>query len=110
MKSSRRHKSFSLREDAVKQGRAMVRVISLATREPATIGVCPACFNLKKRREVLLARLLKMGYEVVHPSDRLDGIYRPGRGHAPGCRSGCLGGDDWEEFARALGRSKKRPG
>jgi hypothetical protein len=107
MKFSRSREPFSLREYAVKQGRAMVRVRSLATRDPATIGVCPACFNLKKRREVLLARLTKMGYEVVHPYDRLDGVYRPGRSHAPGCRYGRLGGDDWDEFAQALKRSKR---
>ncbi len=97
----------TLREFAVKQGRTMVRVRSLATREPATIGVCPACFNLKERREVLLVSLRRMGYEVVHPHDRLDGVYRPGRVHAPGCRHSRLG-DAWGDFARAVKRVKRK--
>ncbi len=98
--------ALSLRQNAVNEGRAMVRVRSLATREPATVGVCPACFNLKKRRAVLLLRLAKMGYEPAHPYDRIDGLYRPGRRHAPGCRYGSLA-DDWDEFAAAVRKAKK---
>jgi hypothetical protein len=93
---------------AVGQGRAMVRVRSLATREPATVGVCPACFNLKQRREALLIQLAKLGYEVAHPHDRRDGVYRPGRSHAPGCRYSRLGADSWREFAAAVKRMKKK--
>jgi hypothetical protein len=110
MAMSRKAPEMSLRQYAVRQGRAMVRVRSLETREPATIGVCPACFNLKKRREVLLLQLAKMGYEVVHPYDRLDGLYRPGRRHAPGCRYGHLATDSWREFASAVKRAKKHFG
>jgi hypothetical protein len=92
---------------AVGQGRALVRVRSLTTRDPAAIGVCPACFNLKPRREVLLIQLTKLGYEAAHPHDRLDGAYRPGRSHAPGCRYGRLGSGSGEEFAAAVKRVKK---
>jgi hypothetical protein len=98
----------TLREFAVKQGRAMVRVRSLSTRDPATIGVCPACFNLKARRLVLLRQLEKLGYEVVHRYDRIDGIYRPGREHAPGCRYRCLEVDDWHRFASVMKEVKQK--
>lgn len=97
----------TLREFAVKEGRAMVRVRNLETRDPATIGVCPACFNLKVRREALLIQLEKMGYEVVHPFDRLDGVYRPGRAHAPGCRYARLSPDAWTEFESVLKKATK---
>ena len=98
----------TLRQYAVEQGRCMVRVRSLKTHELATIGVCPACFNNKQRRQALLIKLEKMGYEVVHGEDRLDGFYRPGRQHAPGCRYGHPSTDAWDEFARIMKTRKKK--
>jgi hypothetical protein len=100
----------TLRAFAVADGRAMVRVRSLETRAPATIGVCPACFNLHSRRDVLLMTLAKHGYEVVHRSDRLDGEYRPGKKHAPGCRWTHLPTDPWKALAKALKRNREREG
>jgi len=95
-----------LRQLAVTQGRAMIRVRHRETRDPATIGVCPACFNLHTRREALLRQLEKMGYEVAYREDRLDGAYREGRQHAPGCRYGHLASDPWDRFRTALKRRK----
>ncbi|MBN2536437.1 MAG: hypothetical protein JXB88_26370 [Spirochaetales bacterium] len=66
----------------------MVRVRYTDTHDLATIGVCPACWNMKERREVLLIKLKKMKLEVVHKDDTVTGIYRFGRKHAPGCPYG----------------------
>lgn len=80
----------------------MVRVRRLATRELATVGVCPACWNIPERRRMLLARLTKMGLEVVHRDDRAEGAYRPGKPHAPGCPYSRLASDPWQRLAKAL--------
>jgi hypothetical protein len=74
-----------LRKQAIDEGRAMVHVRSLKSGEPATIGVCPACWNIKKRRKVLLAKLKSMGYAVQHKADLLNGAYSSGKSHAPRC-------------------------
>jgi len=87
---------------AVAEGRAMVRVRRTGTRDLATIGVCPACWNIPERRAVLLVQLAKMGLEVAHRDDRAEGTYRPGKPHAPGCRHARLPGDPWERFSRAV--------
>jgi hypothetical protein len=96
------------RKIAVQEGRAMVRVRRLEDRELATVGVCPACWNICERREVLLARLAKMNLEVVHRDDLLEGRYRPGRAHAPGCPYSRLSPDPWKRFASALDRHEHR--
>ena len=44
----------------------MVRVRRTGTGDLATIGVCPACWNLPERRADLLVQLGKMGLEVAH--------------------------------------------
>jgi hypothetical protein len=86
----------------------MVRVRSLKTREPATIGVCPACWNIRERRRVLLVQLEKMGYEPAFRDDRLEGRYRgEGRLHAPGCRHSRLQADPWQRFQSALKRFRR---
>jgi hypothetical protein len=95
------------RKIAVREGRAMVRVRSLKTRELATIGVCPACWNIRERRRDLLIRLKKMDLEVVHRDDLLDGVYRPGRQHAPGCRYSALHPDPWKRFEAEINRYRK---
>jgi hypothetical protein len=87
---------------AVAEGRAMVRVRRTATRDLNTVGVCPACWNIPERRAVLLVQLAKMGLEVAHRDDRAEGVYRPGKPHAPGCRHARLPGDPWERFSRAV--------
>lgn len=90
---------------AVREGRAMVRVRSLKTGENATIGVCPACWNIRERRLVLLIQLKKMGYEVAYRDDRLEGRYRTeGKLHAPLCRYARLQADPWQRFQSALKR------
>lgn len=93
------------RKFAVLEGRAMVRVRYKKSKDLATIGVCPACWNIKKRREALLMKLNKMDLEVVHKDDMLEGVYRRGKGHAPGCRYSYLPPDPWEAFKAAI---KKR--
>ncbi len=97
-----------LRKLAVAEGRAMVRVRQIGTRDLATIGVCPACWNIPERREALLVQLAKMGLEVAHRDDRAEGVYRPGKPHAPGCRHGRLAADPWERFSRAVRRKQTR--
>ena len=94
----------TLRKIAVKEGRAMVRVRNIESRDLATIGVCPACWSILERRRVLLVQLSKMGYEVVHRDDLLEGVYRPGKAHAPGCRYARIASDPWERFRSALGK------
>ncbi len=73
------------RKEAVNQGRAMVFVRSPDTGESATIGVCPACWNIRSRRKTLLLKLKNMGYTVQHKNDALDGRYQSGKHHAPRC-------------------------
>jgi hypothetical protein len=90
------------RKFAVLQGRAMVRVRRLATRDLLTVGVCPACWNIPDRRRTLLVQLAKMGLEVAHRDDQAEGSYRPGKPHAPGCRYSRLASDPWQRLARAL--------
>ncbi len=80
----------------------MVRVRWSGTRDLATIGVCPACWNIPERRAVLLVQLGKLGLEVAHRDDLAEGAYRPGKPHAPGCRHARLPGDPWERFSLAL--------
>jgi hypothetical protein len=98
------------RKSAVDEGRAMVRVRTIDTHDLATIGVCPGCWNIKERREVLLIKLKKMKLEVVHKDDMLSGIYRPGKSHAPGCPHGEKSTDPWNNFSdaiRAIRRCRK---
>ena len=95
------------RKLAVLEGRAMVRVRRLADRELATIGVCPACWNIPERRKVLLAKLAKMELEVVHRDDQLEGRYRSGKAHAPGCPYSRLSSDPWKRFASAMKKHKR---
>jgi hypothetical protein len=95
------------RKLAVREGRAMVRVRKLRGGELATVALCPACWNIPERREALLARLAKMELEVVHRDDRLEGVYRPGKAHAPGCPYARLHPDPWKRFAQQV--QKRRP-
>jgi hypothetical protein len=97
-----------LRKLAVAEGRAMVRVRRISTHDLATVGVCPACWNIPERRAALLAQLARMGLEVAHRDDRADGAYRPGKPHAPGCRHRGLAVDPWERFSRAVDRRRRR--
>lgn len=90
------------RKRAVAEGRAMVRVRYSGTHDLATIGVCPACWNLEERRKVLLIKLKKMELEVVHKDDTLAGTYRFGKKHAPGCPYGKKQDQPWERFSRVM--------
>lgn len=91
---------------AVAEGRAMVRVRRLGTQELATAGFCPACWNAPERRRDLLRQLAKLGYEVVHRDDREEGVYRPGKAHAAGCRHAAPAGDPWRRFSAAVRRTR----
>ena len=73
------------RKEAVRDGRAMVRVRRVRTGELATAGVCPACWSSRERRPVLAARLEAEGLVVADAADRIDGAYQPLGTHAPGC-------------------------
>jgi len=90
---------------AVQQKRAMVRVRHLKTRKPATVGVCPACWNIPERRQVLLIKLKKMGYEVAVRDDLYEGLYFTDRIHAPGCPYKNISADPWKRFESSLRRS-----
>jgi hypothetical protein len=93
------------RQRAINEKRAMVRVRHLKTREPATIGVCPACWNIRERREVLLIKLRKMGYQVAVKDDLYEGLYFTDKAHAPGCPYKKISADPWKRFESTL---KKR--
>jgi hypothetical protein len=95
----------TLRKIAVSQGRAMVGVMHVSTRKPATIGVCPACWNCKEQRIHLLTKLSKMGYRVACNEDLAEGKYFSGKGHAPGCRHNLKSADPWTRFKSALAES-----
>ncbi len=90
------------RKIAVLEGRAMIRVRKIKNRELCTVGICPACWSIKERRSDLLIQLKKMGLEVVFRDDRLEGTYRPGKDHAPGCRYSNISSDPWKRFDSAL--------
>ena len=98
------------RKIAILEGRAMIRVRYIQNRDLTTVGLCPACWNIKERREALLIQLKKMGLEVVFKDDYLDGVYRPAnKHHAPGCRYAKLQPDPWKRFQTALkSRQPKR--
>lgn len=80
----------------------MIRVRYIDNREPTTVAVCPACWNARERREVLLFKLKKMGVEVVYKGDTLDGFYHPGKPHAPGCPYANKTIDPWKRFSDAM--------
>lgn len=90
----------------------MIRVRRRATGELLTAGVCPACWNIRERRRDLLRQLAKMGLEVAHRQDLLEGTYRPGKEHAPGCRYAGTPSDPWRRFEQGLqgGGSPGGPG
>jgi hypothetical protein len=97
----------TLRRLAVGEGRAMIRVRRRKTGELATAGVCPACWNIRERRRDLLTQLDKMGLEVAHREDLLEGTYRLGRQHAPGCRHAGIHPDPWKRFEDQVRRQKE---
>ncbi|RKX74805.1 MAG: hypothetical protein DRP87_16065 [Spirochaetes bacterium] len=96
-----------IRKMAIQQKRAMVRVRYIKSREPATIGVCPACWNIKERRQVLLKKLNKMGLEVVYKGDRYDGFYHRDKNHSPGCPYRNISPDPWKRFRTAMEKKKR---
>ena len=88
----------------------MIRVRYVKSRDPATIGVCPGCWNIKERRKVFLYKLKKMGLEVVHKNDTLDGVYNYGKEHAPKCPYRKIATDPWKRFDNALNRTRNEIG
>jgi len=90
------------RKKAVSEGRAMIRVRYIQNHEPTTVAVCPACWNFRERRKVLLIKLQKMGLEVVYKGDKIDGFYNPGKPHAPGCPYAGKILDPWKRFSDCL--------
>ena len=97
-----RKRKITKRELAVKQKRAMVRVRYLDDGRLATIAVCPACWNIPERRNVLLIKLKKMGLEATLRDDRLDGRYMTDKSHSPGCPYGRISSDPWKRFSVAM--------
>jgi hypothetical protein len=98
----------TLRKISVSEGRAMIGVLHLESRKPATIGVCPGCWNTKERRTLLTRTLGKMGYAVAYKDDLPEGKYLTGKTHAPGCRHKGLTlqcADPWKRFKAALASS-----
>ncbi len=82
---------MTARSEAVREGRAIVRVYAPegirkgTAGRFATVGVCPACWNIPARRKTLLAQLAQRGLVVVHGEDGATGRYLPGKAHAPNC-------------------------
>ncbi len=98
----------TIRKSAVDQQRAMVGVLHLASCKPATIGVCPACWNSKEQRTTLTIKLANMGYRVACKDDLPEGKYLKGKAHAPGCRNAVRNSDPWDRFKTALAMSYKQ--
>ena len=96
---------WSKRKRAVQEKRAMIRVRYKDTRELTTIAVCPACWNIPARREILLIKVDKMGLEVTFRDDQLHGLYQTDKVHSPGCPHNSISSDPWKRFERAV---KKR--
>ncbi len=94
----------SKRKIAVHEKRAMIRVRHIGTRKPATVGVCPACWNIPDRRRVLIRMLQKMDLEVAHRDDLYEGLYFTDRRHAPGCRYAKVSADPWKRFEATMKR------
>ena len=94
------------RKEAIDEGRCMIRVRNIKTRDPATIGVCPGCWNIKERRKVLLIKLKKINLEVVHKYDTLEGIYHYDKEHAFRCPHHEVAADPWKRFGNALNKRK----
>jgi hypothetical protein len=84
----------------------MIRVRYIKDKELATIGVCPGCWNIRERRNVLLIRLKKMGLEVVFKGDTLAGNYNPEKEHAPRCPYKKTAVDPWKRFSNELNKRK----
>jgi hypothetical protein len=82
---------MTARTRAVQEGRAFVRVSRGTTGRLATVGVCPACWNIPTRRKALLAGLARRGLTVVHGEDGATGAYLHGTAHAPNCPWGLAG-------------------
>ncbi|MBN2051661.1 MAG: hypothetical protein JW760_14515 [Spirochaetales bacterium] len=80
----------------------MIRVRYTDTKDPTTVAVCPACWNSRERREVLLIKLQKMGLETVYKGDTLQGFYNPGKPHAPGCPYAGKTLDPWKRFQQSI--------
>ncbi len=98
---------MGLRKKAVDEGRAFVRVRIKRTGDLATVGVCPACWNMPERRPAIQAMLARLGLQTVHKEDSVDGTYRANSVHAPGCRYSRLLADPWDRFKDVL---KKKEG
>ncbi len=96
-----------IRKHAVEQGRSMIRVRYIKSGDPATVGVCPGCWNIKERRKVLLFKLQKMGLEVVHKNDTLEGVYNYEKEHAPLCPYRKVAPDPWKRFGKEMGKFKR---
>jgi hypothetical protein len=93
----------NLRERAVTDGRAMIRVRYTDTGELSTAAVCPGCWNDPERRRAILARMNKMHATVLSERDGLNGVYLTGKRHMPSCpyRNRT---DAWERFRRQMKR------
>jgi len=76
---------MTVRERAIRDGRAALRVRDKRTGRLLAVGVCPGCWNTRGRRAALLAQLEANGLAVVHGKDGTAGAYYSPRGHAPGC-------------------------
>lgn len=73
-----------------------------------SIGVCPGCWNSKERRKILLFKLKKMGLEVGHKNDTVEGSYNYEKEHAPKCPYSNIEIDPWKRFENALHKRSGR--
>ncbi|MCX7032277.1 MAG: hypothetical protein NTU62_19495 [Spirochaetes bacterium] len=76
------------RQEAIGEGRAMVKVRDARTGLRSTAAVCPGCWDGPVRRRALVARLGRRGLEADHPADGADRACRGRAEHAPGCPYG----------------------
>ena len=93
----------------------MVRVRRTGTGDLATIGVCPACWNIPERRADLLVQLGKMGLEVAHRDDRPGAPTgraspTPPAAATPACRAIPGSASPWPARLCRAGQSRARQG
>ena len=79
------YEEIKFRKSIIDEGRAMIRVRYIDTKELSTAAVCPGCWNSKERRYVLLKRMEDMGVEVITDDDGIDGAYQSGKKHLYKC-------------------------
>ena len=78
-------KLFTMRNNVINNGRAMVKVKYADSMDVTTAAVCPACWNDPVQRKYLLKRMTELGVVTVVNQDELRGLYLEGKKHLTDC-------------------------